>query len=256
MFKNSYSTAPVSTVWYVREGEDDAAAAAEAAMQAKIDAAVLDAVKGLKTKNDELIGREKKLKESLAKFDGVDFEKLKELQGKLDNDEDAKLFAEGKKNVVIDKYTERMRNEHTTQIEAERAKIAAAEERASKYRGAVLDNHIRAVCSGLHKGAVDDALLNARNTFVLDDNGNAVQLDSSGSPVLGKDGKTPFSPAEWIEQMKELKPHWFPSGTSGSGSGNAGQGAGSGKTMKRSDFDRLSPYEQAKAATSGVKITD
>jgi hypothetical protein len=25
--------------------------------------------------------------------------------------------------------------------------------------------------------------------------------------------RTHFSPAEWIEQQKELKPHWFPSST-------------------------------------------
>jgi hypothetical protein len=65
--------------------------------------------------------------------------------------------------------------------------------------------------------------------FTLDENGNAVQRDADGNVVIGKDGKTPFSPSEWLESMRESAPHWFPAGASGSGSNNGSKGGGAGK---------------------------
>jgi hypothetical protein len=215
------------------------------------------AVKGLKTKNDELLGKNKEYQTRLASFNGLDPERAKTLLEQMDHDEDLKLFADGKKAVVIDKYTERMRTSHTGELEAERALTAAERQRAENYRGAVLDNHIRSVTGDLHKGAVDDALLHARSIFTLDAKGNAVKLDANGNPELGKDGKTPYSPAEWMEMQRELKPHWFPASTSGSGStGAQGTGSGTGKTMKRGEFNALTPAQQGGVVRSGTRIVD
>jgi hypothetical protein len=261
MFKNLYSTKPLSTVMYVMEGEDPPAGAGAGGgddLDAKIAAAVAAATQGLKAKNDELLGKLKTSGEKLKSFEGIDPAEMKALKERLDQDEDALLLAQGKKNVVIEKYTERMRAQHAADLVAAEDRVKAEAQRADTYRGAVLDNQIRSVCTGLHKGAVEDALLAARQLFVLDAKGNAVQLDSDGvTPVRGKDGTTPFSPAEWIEQQKELKPHWFPSGTSGSGSLDVREGgSGTGKVIKRADFDKLSPVEQGKVARSGVKLID
>lgn len=250
-----------ATILTAREGDDEAAAAAAQAaadLQAQIAAAVEAATKGLKAKNEELLGKNKTLAERAKTYDGLgmDPEQLKALKDRLDQDEDAKLLAEGKKQVVIEKYTERMRAQHELDKKELSDKIAAEARRADTYRQSVLDSQILRVTGGLHKGAIEDALLHARNLFTLDDKGNAVQLDSEGRPVLGKDGATPFSPAEWIELQKELKPHWFPMNTSGSGGGNAREASGSGKQMKRADFDRLPPVEQAAKARSGIQIVD
>ena len=215
------------------------------------------AVAGLKKKNEELLGKNKEFQTRMAAFNGLDPEQARKLIDQMDHDEDLKLFSEGKKAVVIDKYTERMRTAHTTELEAERAQTLAEKQRADAYRGAVLDNQIRAVTTDLHKGAVEDALLQARQLFSLDAKGNAVKLDAEGRPELGKDGKTPFSPAEWMEMQRELKPHWFPASTSGSGSNGAqGSGSGTGKTMKRGDFDALNPIQKANVARSGTRIVD
>lgn len=264
MFKrNVYQVTPLTSILFVREGEGDqggaggsggagagGAGSGEADIQAKIDAAVAQATQGLKAKNDELLGK-------LVQFKGIDPAKVKELMERLDQDEDSKLFAEGKKNVVIEKYTERMRAQHAADLAAAEERVKAEAARADAYRGSVLDNEIRAVTGGLHKGAIEDALLHARQIFTLDAKGKAVQLDSEGNPVLGKDGKNPFSPAEWIELQKELKPHWFPQSTSGSGSGDSRSGgSGTGKTIKRADFMALPPGKQAEIARSGAKIVD
>ena len=215
------------------------------------------AVRGLKAKNEELLGKNKEYQTRIATYGGLDPERAKALLETMDHDEDLKLFAEGKKAVVIDKYTERMRTAHTGELEAERQQTLAERQRADAYKGAVLDNHIRSVTGDLHKGAVEDALLLARQLFSLDAKGNAVKLDAEGRPELGKDGKSPFSPAEWMEMQRELKPHWFPANTSGSGSSGAnGTGSGAGKTMKRGEFNALSPAQQGNVARSGTRIVD
>jgi hypothetical protein len=259
-----------STVLLVREGEGGAAGGAGGTgdggaggtgdgktAEQLIQEAVDNAVKGLKAKNEELLGKVKSQQTQLAQFSGMDPEKVKSMMEALDHDEDMKLFGEGKKNMVIEKYTERMRTAHTAELEAERFRTQEEAKRADTYKSAVLDNQIRSVCGDLHKGAVDDALLFARQLFTLDAKGNAVKLDAEGRPELGKDGKTPFSPAEWIEMQRELKPHWFPASTSGSGSGGAqGSGSGAGKTMKRSDFDSLTVAQQSGVVRSGTRIVD
>jgi len=118
-----------------------------------------------------------------------------------------------------------------------------------------LDNQIRTVAGELHKAAVEDALLHARRIFTLDAEGNAVQLDSNGIPVAGKDGVNPFSPGEWMEQQKELRPHWFPNGTSGSGvAGVREAGAGFGKTVTRAVFEKLSGTDKQNILKNGIKI--
>ncbi len=184
-------------------------------------------------------------------------EELTALKTSIDANEDAKLISEGKGAQVIEKYTTRMREQHRIELEAEREKIKAEAARADQYKGAVLDNQIREVLVGLHKSAIEDAIMHARQHFVLDAKGKAVQLDPSGNPVLGKDGSTPYSPSEWIETQKELKPHWFPASSSGSGASSGERsGSGAGKSISRTNFDKLSAAEQGAIARSGMKITD
>lgn len=264
MFQNfRYDLKQKPFMMSVHEGDQQtpeqiaAAASAEAAITKRITEAVAAEVSGLKTKNEELLGKMTQQKDLLKQFEGLDPTVLKEMKARLDADEDVKLLAEGKKEMVIEKYTQRMRAEHQAQLEAAEERVKAEAQRADIYKGSVLDNQIRAVTAGMHPGAVEDALLHARTIFSLDAKGKAVKLDSEGRPELGKDGSSPFSPAEWIETQKELKPHWFPAGTSGSGSGSARDGgSGAGKTITRSNFDKLLPLEQAKVGRSGIKIVD
>jgi hypothetical protein len=253
-----YYTAPKLTPFmlFAREGEGGGGGEAEAAIQKRIADAVAAEVAGLKAKNDELLGKNKALSESNKRFEGIDVEKYNAFQQRLDTDEDARLISEGKTTELVQKYTERMRKEHETQLAAVRAEVDAEKVRGKKYEQAVLDNQIRAACVGMHPSAIEDALLHGRTVFSLDAEGRAVKADGSGRPELGKDGQTPFSPAEWIESQKESKPHWFPASSSGSGSaGSSGAGAG-GKTMSRSKFDSLPASEKATVARSGVKIVD
>ncbi|EJN07798.1 hypothetical protein [Herbaspirillum sp. YR522] len=230
-------------------------------IQAVIDAAVADATSGLKTKNSELLGDQKKLKDSLKAFEGIDPSAMRELMAKLENDDEAKLIAAGKLSEVIDKRTEKLRTASERAVQEANDKVAAAEKRASAFQGRVLDDTIRAAAStaGLHPHAIEDALFRGRSMFSLDESGKAVQLDDGGQVVLGKDGKTPFAPAEWLESMKEAAPHWFPTGSAGSGGGNGGgpKFADGNKKITRAQFDSLPPAEKASVGRDPkVTITD
>lgn len=256
-----------STVFYAREGETispEIQKLIDAQVQATIGAAVTAAVgkavetetAGLKAKNNELLGSLKTTKDKLTAFGDLDPARVRTILDSIDTDEDTKLITAGKKNEVIAKYTERMRTEHGTQLEVLTGQVNAEKARANAYQSAVLDNQIRSVTGDCHKGAIDDALLHARQIFTLDAKGNAIKLNSEGVPELGKDGKTPFSPGEWMELQRELKPHWFPAQSSGSGSGGANGASGGGKTIKRSAFDTLTSEQQGGVARAGTRIVD
>lgn len=242
-------------VLFAREGVDDPQITPE--IQALIDKQVQSQVAGLTNKRDELLESNRRIKDQLKTFEGVDVAKYREFQDRLDKDEDLKLITEGKTTELVQKYTERMRKEHEAKLAEVQSAVEAERQRGKKYEQAVLDNHIRQACVGMHPSAIEDALLHGRTIFSLDAEGRAVKLDGEGRLEIGKDGSSPFGPAEWIESQKELKPHWFPATSSGSGSsGSNAAGAGAGKSMPRSKFDTLSPAEQAKVARSGTKIVD
>jgi len=228
-------------------------------IQAVIDAAVADSVRGLKAKNDELIGAEKKLKEQMKQYDGIDPVKTKEMLARLENDAEAKLIADGKINEVIEARTEKLRAELGRQVKEAQEVAAAEAKRATAYEGRVLDDALRAAATtaGLHPHAIEDALFRGRAMFKLNQDGQAVQLGDDGQPVLGKDGKSPFSPSEWLDSMKEKAPHWFPAGNAGSGGGAGGlKGQQGAKTMQRSQFDQLDPVAKKAAMDAGTALVD
>lgn len=191
----------------------------------------------------------KLISEMQRKYDGIDPDKVKGLLSKLENDEEAKLLAEGKLDEVVNKRIEKQRAEF--ERKATEALTRAEQEalKAKKFEQRVLDNHIRAAAmkAGLHEHAVEDALFRARSMFTLDENGEAVQLDQDGQPVVGKDGKTPFSPTEWLQEMKEKAPHWFPAQSSGGGA------PGSRTTASKTDLSHLPPAERlTRARAMGI----
>ena len=208
--------------------------------------------------NREAADRRKAVKELEEKYAGIDPVKVREMMAKLDQDGEAKLLAEGKIDEVVNKRTEKLRADLQKQLDEAHGKAQAAEQRSKQYSQRVLDDRIREAVTGkVHNSAImsGDVLRAAREIFILDEHGNAVQLDADGKPVLGKDGKTAFSPAEWIESMVEIAPHWFPASSSGGGANGSGNGSNGSRTMKRAAFESLSAHEKA-AAIKKYQIVD
>lgn len=211
-------------------------------IQALIDAAKTEAVNaavtGLKAKNSELIAKVKDAGEKLKTFDGIDPVAVKAILTKFASEEEAALLAKGEIDTVLTRRTEHMQAAHAKQIAEANAVAERNAKQAQAFQGRVLDESIRAAIAqaGLHKFAIDDALLAARTMFSLNDDGQAVAIGSDGEPVLGKDGKTPLSPLEWLESMNEKKPHWWLANASG---GGASQSASGGAVKARAQMTAL-----------------
>ena len=226
-----------------------------------LDKELADNIKGLKSALDkEKIAaktKEKELADFRAQYAGIDPAKTKEIMAKFEGNEEAQLIAAGKIDEVINKRTEKWRAEEERVKQELNTKIAAAEAKAEAFKDRVLEDSLRsaAINAGLHKLGIRDSLLLAKTIFTLDENGNAVQKNSDGSVVIGRDGKTPFSATEWYESQKVDSPHWYTVTSSGS-SATGSAGSGGGKQMKRASFDSLSAADKSNALRNGIGIVD
>lgn len=205
-------------------------------IQKLIDERVTSEVTGLKTKNSELLGTIKQQKENLSRFEGIDPDSVRGILQRFSDDEEAKLIAAGKIDEVLDKRTERMRADVDKKIKAANERAEKAEAFSNKFRDRVLGDAIRAAAAktGALPEASDDLILRAKGTFQLNDEGEAVAVDANGDVLFGKDGKTPLSPLEWAESLKETAPHLFPR-AEGTGAGGHKPGGGGG-SLKRSEM--------------------
>lgn len=195
--------------------------------QASIQKAVDAAVAGLKTKNSELLGKLKEREEKLKDFDGIDPTAVRAILTKFASEEEAALLAKGDIDIVLSKRTERMQAEHSKTLKAEQEARTRAEGKASKLAARTLAGAIRdaAVKTGAYPEAMDDIVLRAGGLWRLNDDGDPVAMNGD-EVVLGKDGKTPLSPMEWAESLRETAPHLWPKaqGSNAPGSGSGARG--------------------------------
>lgn len=209
-------------------------------IQKLIDEQVSAQVSGLKNKNTELLGKLKESTESLKRFDGIDPDAVRGILKRFSDDEEAKLIADGKIDEVLNKRTERLRADVDKQIKAANERADKAEAFSNKFRDRVLANAIRAAAAtvGALPEASDDLILRAKGTFQLNDEGEAVAVDANGDVLFGKDGKTPLSPAEWAESLKESAPHLFPRAEGTDAGGHKQQGSGALKRSEMTSADK------------------
>ena len=211
--------------------------------------------KALQAERDARAEYERKLKA----YEGLDPEDTKAFIARFANDEEMKLIKEGKLDVVKEKWVEKLKGDYEKKLKVATDAIGLEAQKAGKYQAQVLDNAVRQAAAkvGVHPPAVEDALFRARAMFSLDESGNAVQV-REGSVVMGKDGKTPYSPVEWLESMREAAPHWFPAMAAGSGASQSkGSGSnGQARTVKRATFDGWTPKEKAAYSKEGGAVID
>jgi hypothetical protein len=229
--------------------------AVKTAIAAAVDAATL----GLKNKNTELLGSLRTTKSELdgfkTQFEGLDIDAVKGLLNKVGQDEETRLLAEGKLDEVISKRTERLRTDYDKQLAAEKSRADKAEAFAAKYSDKVLADSIRAAAikAGALPEAAEDIILRARGTFKLSEDGEAIATDQDGEVVYGKDGKTPLSPLEWAESLRETATHLWPraqgAGQTGDNGGKATKKWGEHTEQERATLARDNPeaYKRLKA---------
>jgi hypothetical protein len=203
---------------------------------------------------------QQKFDEMATTWKDLDPAAVRNIMGRMENDEETKLLAEGKMDEVISRRTERLQADHAKQMSNLEAKIA---ELSTSYEGATgtvkqlkVEGGLRqaAVELGLVPSAIEDALGRAMNVFKVADDGRLI-AEENGSTAYGKDGKTPLSPAEWLDSMKDKAPHWFPAPSGGGAGGGNGPG-GKGHFISRADARDVQKYQAAKAAAvqAGVQL--
>ena len=197
------------------------------AVQDLIRAAVDEEVAGLKETNKNLKEEKRSLTARLRVWEGLDAERVKAVMDRLELDEDARLIAEGRTDEVLVRRGERLVREQATELEEREKRIGALEEqlrtRDEQLARRVVDDQIRAAAtsSGLLPTAVEDALFRGRQVFSLDEDGEAVARDAAGAVLPSMNGGTRLTPAEWLEAMREIAPHWWPKSTGANAPGAA-----------------------------------
>jgi hypothetical protein len=219
-------------------------------LQAIIDTKVGEAVTGLKTKNGELIGKLKAVGDDLKRFEGIDPDAVRTILSKFADDEEAGLIKSGKIDEVLNKRTERMQAENQKALKAEQEKYERAESKASKLAERTLSAAIKdaGLKSGAYPEALEDIVLRGKHLWRLSDDGEPVAMNGD-EIVLGKDGKTPLSPMEWAESLREAAPHLWPKAQGSNAPGSNGdKGAPKkGKAPERKDYADDISYTKAAA---------
>jgi len=229
-----------------------------------IEQAVKEATSGLAANKDEILKEKKdlqtKLDEVSKQWEGLDPEAVRNIMQRMENDEETKLLAEGKTDEVIERRTSKLKTDYEKRLEQAQGQIQERDQKLEQAQTQVkqlkVEGSLRQAASelGLVPSAVEDALTRAMGVFTIDNKGNLVAQDEDGSTVYGKDGKNPMTPAEWLADMKEKAPHWFPA-PSGGGAGG-GNGRGGSHSITREQARDVQTYRKAKEAAdkAGVNL--
>ncbi|MDR0002735.1 hypothetical protein SNK00_11835 [Acinetobacter pittii] len=201
----------------------------------------------LQSERDAAKNAKRELQDFQKQFEGIDPEIVKKVFAQLDQDEEAKLIADGKVNEVIQKRTEKMREEHERVLKSEKDRADKAEAYANKFKDSVIQGQIIQAAVELEAlpEATGDIAFLAKTKFALDENGKAVAVDENGEVIIGKDGQTALSPKEWVESLREQKPYYWPKA---SGMGAPGSGASIKKWSDYSEAERASLARENPAA--------
>lgn len=182
-------------------------------VQAKVD----EAVAGLKTKNEELLGEKKKIQERLAQFSEItDPEEAKKALKFLNESEDAQLIRDGRVDELIGKKTASMQLEHKQKLEEVTAKLEDISKEAttykSRYERKLMDDALResALRAGIRTEAISDVLLRGSQLFTLGKDGSLEARNEKGELRKNSEGSV-ITPAVWLEELKASAPHYWPS---------------------------------------------
>lgn len=206
---------------------------------------------------------ERKLRETVEQFKGIDPVKAREAEAKLQEIQDKKLIDEGKIEELLATRTERMKADHQAQLTAAQTRIKDLETKgaASETRlGEVLiDGVIKDV--GI-KGGVRKTLAQALVRIARAGDVEGIRWEiRDGNPVpvvgdavkYGKDPSKPMSAEEYVALAREKMPDLFePSNGTGTTPNTAGAGTGGAFTLTVEQARDVRTYQATKEAAAKV----
>lgn len=195
---------------------------------------------GMSSARDKEKEEARKAKEQLNKFSGLDPEAAKLALAKLHELEEKKQIAEGDIDKVVANRVEKLKTDLESRLANETARANSFESQLSTI---VVDKSVQtaAVMANVIPEAMDDILERARKVFKAN---NGVPVPMKGDETIyGKDGKTPMTITEWLEELKSKAGHLFRQAEGSKGGRPNGTGTG---TLQ--GLEGLSGTEKLKAA--------
>ena len=206
--------------------DPDTKTALDAAIAAALPTAIDIATKELRTKNEQLIGEKRAIQEKMKPFEGLNIDVLKNLQTKIDTDEEMKLLSEGKTDEVFNRRFQKVRNDFdskvadlTKEAEVSKTRELAATSLAEKT---IVEINLRRAAeqAGVLPQAIDDVIRRGDGLFKVENDGTVIQKDKDGN-IVTIDGKNAI-PGIWLEKLKETSPHYWPGSVGTQQTGGSG----------------------------------
>lgn len=192
-----------------------------------------------KEKIDEFRNNNIQLQQKLEKLQGIDPVKYAELVALDTQVKEGELIKAGKLEEVVNLRVGEMKRTYEAQTTALTGQLSSANSQLSLL---LIDNTVKnsAIKNGVADTAVDDIVLRARATYVVE-KGQPVPKNANGEIIYGKDGTTPMSIDDWMAGLKKTAPHLF--------RGSQGSGANGGRGNGQVDVSKMTP---AQKITAGI----
>jgi hypothetical protein len=188
-----------------------------------------------KSKLDEFrtnnIALTNQLAEQKKRFEGIDPDEVKKLAEEKRKLEEAQQLKGGEVEKVVDGRLKTAKTEWDKQFNAV---VAERDVLNSRLTAIQIDQGVITVATkkGLRPTAIPDITARARVVFKLVD-GAPRAYEADGQTVrVGKDGITPMTLDEWVDQQVADAPHLFESNAGGGAAGNGSGGAGNNRSVK------------------------
>jgi hypothetical protein len=208
-------------------------------------------VAGLKTKNAELLGIQKKLKEDNKAFN----ERLE----KLEEEKDAIEAEKNNKSGDVKKITEDLEKKHKKEIEKLTSQISEKDGLLTA-KDKLLNTHIvgEGLTAALVKAKVKPEFMAAAKAVIQAEHAGEV-VDENGKPVAKFGGKVVDEFVTGWAQTDAGK-HFVAADSNSGGGSNGANGSGKAstkgaKTMTHEEFTALSAAEKSKLSIEGVILT-
>ena len=207
-----------------------------------VEKAVAEAVAGLKRKNDEVIGANKKLKGELdaakakPSLSDEEYTEFKSLKEKIERDEFLRMMTEGKSEEVIERVTKRTRLDAEAKLAAEIETRRTTETQVNQYKSlyeqTLITNEITKSAAPVVKPQYTDLVTKLVGERVKLVDGAIRVVNTDGEIEMTANGAKPLSVADYIETLRASYSDLFVTSSGGGAGGSGNKGAGRGTSNK------------------------
>jgi hypothetical protein len=226
-----------------------------------IEKAVADAVAGLKRKNEEVIGDNKKLKDQLASLKAKpslsdeEYTEFKTLKERMERDELLKALAEGKSEEVIDKVTRKTKIDYEAKLAAEAEATTKAREDALSSRRlleqTLVNMEITKAAASTVKPPYQDLVTRLLADRVKLVDGAVRVVDADGNIEMGANGSKPLAVSDLLETLRGTYADLFVVSSGGGAAGSGKRPAGTSSKISVEAAGEMSFEDYARLRNEG-----